>query len=535
MKYFRPAFQFLFFAFLVVSCRPSEVPVEESTVEPEIRFFKPWEVYGTMFHDIQMAGVFEDSKTFVDCTPNSSAEDLVAMYGEFKGQQSFDINRFVEDNFQLPEAPENEKVEEKPFFEHLNRHWDYLTRAGQTSAPESTLIPLPYQYVVPGGRFREVYYWDSYFTSIGLGVSGRTDLIKSMLDNFAHLVETIGYIPNGNRTYFLGRSQPPFFGAMVNLYAQLTTKEKALNYLGALQQEYDFWMDGAEQLSAENPTNRRVVKVRDFVLNRYYDDKSGPRPESYREDVALAEGMDEETSKQLFLDLRAACESGWDFSARWFAEGNDFKTIRTSQILPVDLNSILYHTELVLSELYLEAGEAKLSRDYLKKAENRYNAINSIFWNAEDAMYMDYLWTEQAFTGRISAASFYPMYFKAAQQNYADLQTPTLLQELKNDGGILTTPYSSAQQWDAPNGWAPLQWVAAKGLQHYGFEEEADQIKEGWLSVNQKVFSTTGKMMEKYNVVDTTLLAGGGEYPTQDGFGWTNGIALAFSKAEAKY
>lgn len=535
MKLLRPAFSYLAFALLVFACQPAEAPLQESATGQETDYFKPWKAYGPLFQDVQMAGVFKDSKTFVDCTPNSSAEDLVAMYEEFKGQKDFDINRFVEDNFQLPTIPEKGKVEEKPFFEHLNGHWDYLTREGQTTAQESTLIPLPHQYVVPGGRFREIYYWDSYFTMIGLGVSGRTDLIKSMLDNFSHVVETIGYIPNGNRTYFLGRSQPPFFGAMIYLYAQLTDKATAVAYIEALQKEYDFWMDGAEQLSDDNPTNRRVVKVGEYVLNRYYDDVHEPRPESYREDVELAHGMDEETSKQLFLDLRAACESGWDFSARWFAEGNDFTTIRTSQILPVDLNSILYHTEIVLSELYLEAGDDQASKDYLKKAENRYNAINSIFWNAEASMFMDYLWTDQAFTGRISAASFYPMYFKVAQQNYANEQTPVLLRELKNDGGILTTPYFSGQQWDAPNGWAPLQWVAAAGLKHYGFQEEAGQIKEAWLNVNQKVFSTTGKMMEKYDVADTTLLAGGGEYPTQDGFGWTNGIALAFSKPIVKY
>lgn len=519
---------------LTQSCQ-QPVAEEKQVVRVSKEYFQPWDEYGEMFHDIQMAHIFEDSKTFVDCTPNSSTEDLLALYAEYNDKESFDIAEFVEENFELPPKVDIGEVEPRPFFEHLDRHWDYLTRSGQQDAPLSTLIPLPNNYVVPGGRFREIYYWDSYFTMIGLGVSGRTDLVKSMLDNFAHIVQDIGYIPNGNRTYFLGRSQPPFFGAMVYLYAQLTDKSSALSYLEPLQKEYDFWMDGEYQLTADAPAYRRVVKVDDFVLNRYYDDKHEPRPESYREDVELAEGLEEQEKAQLYLDLRAACESGWDFSARWFAEGNDFGSIRTSQILPIDLNAILYHTEIVLSELYLEAGEADKSKDYLKRAENRYNAINQLFWNQDASVFMDFLWTEKAFTGRVSAASFYPMYFRAAQQNYANQQAPVLLDSLLRDGGVLTTAYGSGQQWDAPNGWAPLQWVAATGLKHYGFEEEAGSIRDRWLAVNQKVFKATGKMMEKYNVSDTTLLAGGGEYPTQDGFGWTNGIALAFSKEDVKY
>ena len=519
---------------LLSACNQSTV--KEAPVSTSVEYYKPWEDLGPIFHDVQMAGVFQDSKTFVDCTPNSNPQELIAIYQEFSGQQDFDLKAFVNENFELPATPKiNKSMDDGAFFNHLDQHWDYLTREGQINVPVSSLLPLPNQYVVPGGRFREIYYWDSYFTMIGLGVSGRTDLIASMLNNFAHLINTVGYIPNGNRTYFLGRSQPPFFGSMVYLYAQLTSKEEALAYLDALQSEYDFWMDGANDLTSDQPADRRVVKVGDFILNRYYDDVQEPRPESYREDVELAEGMTAEAQKQLFLDLRAACESGWDFSARWFAEGNDFRTIRTTQILPVDLNSILYHTEFVLSELYLQAGEEQKSQQMLKKAEQRYQAINEVFWNETDQVFMDYLWTEQAHTGRITAASFYPQYFKVAQQNYASSQSPVLLETLLDDGGILTTPYASGQQWDSPNGWAPLQWVAIQGLRHYGFEAEAQDISNRWLTVNQKVYRGTSKMMEKYNVADTTLLAGGGEYPTQDGFGWTNGVALGLSKDNVSY
>ncbi|MGB0347607.1 MAG: trehalase family glycosidase, partial [Balneolaceae bacterium] len=358
---------------------------------------------------------------------------------------------------------------------------------------------------------------------------------ESMLDNFVYQIETIGYIPNGNRTYFLGRSQPPFFGAMVNLYAQYTSMEEAAKYIPALQAEYDFWMDGKDQLSEENPSYRRVVIVNDFVLNRYHDDRIEPRPESYLEDVELAHGMSEERANKLYLDLRAACESGWDFSARWFEDGNDFTTIRTSEIAPIDLNSILYHTENVLAKLYEADGNETKAVEYQGLAQYRSDAINATFWNDDATMFMDVLWADGSFTDRISAASFYPMYFKAADMELGTAQVPLLLENLRKDGGILTSIDVSGQQWDSPNGWAPLQWIAYKGLDHYGFESEAETMAKDWLSVNYKVYSSTGKMMEKYNVADTTLLAGGGEYPTQDGFGWTNGIALGLDADVDKY
>ncbi len=504
--------------------------------QTEMEYYLPWVELEELFHDVQMDGIFPDSKTFVDYTPKRNPEVILADYRSQKDEEGFDLASFVDENFNPPFQPEAIEIDAtKPMIEHLNNHWASLTRESEDAGEFNSLIPLPSEYVVPGGRFREIYYWDSYFTMIGLGVSGRVDLIESMLDNMAYQVETIGYIPNGNRTYFLGRSQPPFFGAMVYLYAQYTSMEEAAKYLPALQAEYDFWMDGKDQLSEENQVYRRVAKMGDFVVNRYHDDRIEPRPESYLEDVELAHGMSEERANKLYLDLRAACESGWDFSARWFEDGNDFTTIRTSEIAPIDLNSILYHTENVLSKLYDAEGNATKAEEFQVLADTRAEAINSLFWNESVSMYMDVLWVDGAFTDRISAASFYPMYFNAASEEKGKTQAPVLLSELRKDGGILTTLDVSGQQWDSPNGWAPLQWIAYKGLDHYGFRDEARSFAKDWLAVNYKVYSSTGKMMEKYNVADTTLLAGGGEYPTQDGFGWTNGIALALDADVAKY
>ncbi len=486
--------------------------------------------------DIQLSGIFEDSKTFVDSDPIKEPKLILSDYRAFRDNSSFDIGSFVRENFNIPEEKTTDSIRiNEDLDAHLNVLWGQLLRDADKKDGPSTLISLPNEYIVPGGRFREIYYWDSYFTMIGLGVSNRVEIIESMVDNFAHLINEIGYVPNGNRTYYIGRSQPPYFSMMVNLLWQYTDDETALKYLTAIQREYDFWMDGSDNVSDSLVAFRRVVKFNGALLNRYWDDFDTPRPESFKEDIELAHGLTDFDKKKLYRNLRAAAESGWDFSARWFANPDEFSSIRTTEILPLDLNCLTYTMEVMLSRLYQINEQEDLSRHYLKQAENRYNAINDLFWDESRGIYNDIIWTENQLSPYITAASFYPMYLKVARQDFADLQVPTLVEELLIPGGISTSTIESAQQWDMPNGWAPLQWIAVKGLEHYGFGDLSSDIADRWLKVNTKVYRNTGKMMEKYNVSDTTLLAGGGEYPTQDGFGWTNGVFLGLSDKRAKY
>ncbi len=518
------------FSLLFFSC------TDQKDRAQSVEVYKPWESLGELFRDVQMSGIFSDSKTFVDCTPRYDPERILSYYQEQQGSKNFSLKTFIADNFEVPsESNDTSFITNKSLADHIEDHWDNLTRDAEIAIGPSTLIDLPHKYIVPGGRFREIYYWDSYFTMVGLGASGKLDLFRAMLDNFSYLIDEVGFIPNGNRTYYLSRSQPPFFSSMVNTYIQLTSIQDGLKYLPAIQKEYDFWMSGSDQLSEDYPANRRVVLFRGSVLNRYWDDQGEPRPESYREDIELADHLSDEEKPDLYRELRAGAESGWDYSSRWFADPQDFKSIRITSILPVDLNCLMYAMETTLSSLYEASGNYDLHRSYLKKAEERYNALNTLFWNEQANTYQDILWEDEEWTGHITAASFYPMYFKAARKDYADRQMPVLLDNLLSDGGLLTTVHESDQQWDNPNGWAPLQWIAIKGLEHYGWDEQAEGIRDRWIRMNRKVYLNTGKMMEKYNVVDTTLLAGGGEYPTQDGFGWTNGVYLALVGEGIKY
>ena len=152
------------------------------------------------------------------------------------------------------------------------------------------------------------------------------------------------------------------------------------------------------------------------------------------------------------------------------------------------------------------------------------------FWNEENGFFQDYNFEKSAFTSELTLAGAFPLYFGLADENQAEEVKNVLMEKFLKDGGLVTTLEHSGQQWDAPNGWAPLQWICVKGLLNYGYIEEAKDIMTRWLALNEKVFKNTGKMMEKYNVEDLSLLSGGGEYETQDGFGWTNGVALGFKQ-----
>jgi alpha,alpha-trehalase len=483
-----------------------------------------------LYEEVQMSGLFADSKYFVDAIPLQPVGDIMAAYTAARSTPDFNLRRFVETHFQLPaEADNSYRSANKPIHLHLSELWNILTRTPDQQA--GTLIPLPHPYIVPGGRFREVYYWDSYFTMLGLQVSKRVDLIENMVSNFAHLINTLGFIPNGNRSYYLGRSQPPFFASMVLLLMEEKGEEILSKYLSPLEKEYAFWMDGVSQLSDTQTTYRRVVRMPDgAVLNRYWDDMDTPRPEAFTEDKHLAESSGRDP-KEVYRHIRAAAESGWDFSSRWFSDGENMQTIQTTDLIPVDLNCLLCSMEMLLSIMYGKLGQADKDQQMLDNFVKRKKAIQTYCWSEEKGFYFDHQFRTQQLSEQYTLASVFPLYFPIADIKQSASVAKVVEAHFLQPGGLRTTLRNTGQQWDAPNGWAPLQWIAYQAFNRVPYEHKAlaRQIKDNWMRNNEKVYAATGKMMEKYNVSDTDSKAGGGEYPNQDGFGWTNGVYLAFS------
>ena len=487
----------------------------------------PDELYGDLFKDVQIRKIFSDNKTFVDCIPKRKPDEIVSDYNKIRTEHLYNeqIKEFVEANFEIPllSIPGYETDFKDNVIEHIEELWEVLKRKADTPVEGSSLIALPYPYIVPGGRFEEIYYWDTYFTMLGLAKSHKWDVIENMIENFAYLINEFGFIPNGNRTYFLSRSQPPYFSSMIELLASHKGNHIYVKYLNVLQKEYNYWMD-------ESLTTKHVVNMPDGnVLNRYYDQKDTPRPEAYGHELKTAEQYDGDYAL-LFKNLRAACESGWDFSGRWFADGKTLTAIETTDIIPVDLNCLLFHLESSLALAYRYADNTEKSNEYTKKAMLRENAINTFLYDEEEGWYYDYHISKKKLNSHQTIAGITPFFFDIPPSEKIIKAAAIVREKFLKDGGVVTTLINTGQQWDWPNGWAPLQWITIKALDDYGEAELAIEIAKRWAMHNIKVYRNTGKLMEKYNVIDTHLTAGGGEYRSQDGFGWTNGVLLKILK-----
>ena len=482
---------------------------------------------GPLFNDVQSAKLFPDQKTFADAVPKSDPLTILADYRMQRRQSGFDLRHFVDMNFTLPAGGEKYVPPAgQSLREHIDGLWPVLTRTTDKASNKwDSLLPLPKSYVVPGGRFREVYYWDSYFTMLGLAESGHWDKISDMVDNFAYELDTWGHIPNGNRSYYLSRSQPPFFSLMVELLA--THDSEALKkYRPQMEKEYAYWMEGADALQA-GEANKRVVKLEDgSLLNRYWDDRDTPRPESWLDDITTAKSNPNRPATEIYRDLRSAAASGWDFSSRWMDDPQKLGTIRTTSIVPVDLNALMFKMEKLLARASQESGDAASASKYEALATARQKAMEKYLWNDKEGWYADYDLKSKKVRNQLTAAALFPLYVKAAAQDRADKVAAATSSRLLKPGGITTTTVNSGQQWDAPNGWAPLQWVATEGLQNYGQDKVAMDVTWRFLKNVQHTYDREQKLVEKYDVSSTGTGGGGGEYPLQDGFGWSNGVTL---------
>lgn len=460
----------------------------------------------SLFVALHTSGLWEDEKTISDAILKHEAEDILAAFERERTSAHFDLKAFFEKHFELDTAQESSfsgDARKNPV-EHINALWPYLHRPADAPV-RSTKVSLPFSYIVPGGRFQEVYYWDSYFTQLGLLSSNQISWVTDILDNFAYLIETFGHIPNGNRTYYLTRSQPPFFALMVDALAQHSSQkadEIYSKYLPALETEYTFWTQPKRTHNG---------------LTTYYDSATGPRIEMLRTDLEWAEHASKHP--KFYQHLRAACESGWDFSSRWLADPQDLGSIRTLDILPVDLNSLLYFHENLLFKI---TGNVK----YEQAAAARKKALQHEFY-CPDSGFSDLLLPNLEPTGRISAAMLYPLFVNSATKEQATYTAELVQKHLLKEGGIVTTPLHTGQQWDAPNGWAPLNYIAVIGLHQYGHTALAREIAGRFLYSCQTVYERSTKFVEKYDVCDPNSLSSGGEYQLQDGFGWSNGVYLA--------
>ncbi|XP_066389780.1 probable trehalase [Miscanthus floridulus] len=410
-----------------------------------------------------------------------------------------------------------------------------------------TLLPLPGGVVVPGSRFREVYYWDSYWVVRGLLVSKMYDTAKTIVLNLVYMLEKYGFVPNGARSYYINRSQPPLLSSMVlEVYRATRDVEFVRKVFPSLLKEHNFWMSEIHNVAIAD--NHGQV----HNLSRYQARWNKPRPESATIDEELASKVNSMAAKEkLYSEIASAAESGWDFSSRWMRNSSDMTTLATTYIIPVDLNTFIFKMELDIAALAKLVGDDATSEKNLKASRARHIAIDSILWNSEMEQWLDYWlpadadcqrvheWKSNSQNRNIFASNFIPLWLNAYHSGlvrFADeAKSKRVMASLKASGllhaaGIATSLTNTGQQWDFPNGWAPLQHLIAEGLLHSGSEAKilAEDIATRWVRTNYAAYKSTGAMHEKYSVTACGESGGGGEYKPQTGFGWSNGVVLSF-------
>lgn len=417
-------------------------------------------------------------------------------------------------------------------------------------------------FVVPGGRFNEMYGWDSYFEGVGLNIDGRQDLSKAMVENFAYQIEHYGKILNANRSYYLTRSQPPFMTSFIRETYESTDKKDSLwlkaMTRAAMQEYFEVWMNEGKKLTANG-------------LNRYYAEGIGIPPETepghfdeqlqiYAEkyNMPLNEFTEAYQSGNLpnqnnaksdlelpslddyFLHDRSLRESGHDTTWRLDGVCADLNTVA--------LNSLLYKYETDFAYLIKTYFGNSLSYNnqtfdekyWLDKAEARKQLVNQLLWSDKDKVFYDYNFETQEPLVYESATNYYPLWAELSSKEQAEHLKNSLLKTLKAKGGILASSKASvekyatsdvARQWDYPNGWAPHQMMLWRGLMNYGYNEEAQELIYRWLwMITKNAADYNGTIPEKYDVVSRThkVYAEYGnvgtefDYITPSGFGWMN-------------
>mgnify|MGYP004523983637 CR=1 FL=1 len=385
---------------------------------------------------------------------------------------------------------------------------------------EGNLIGLPYPYTTPCANegFTEMYYWDTYFTNAGLIAEGNVQQAKNNADNVRFLIHKYGFMPNGSRTFYLGNTQPPFYYKMVeDIFEKTGDKAWLKESYDALVKEYGYW-----QTNRTAPNGLNVYGPHKDYTKEYIEEKYDYFKYRYRG----FEAKNEEEKSACAHTIVTMCESGWDCCTRFENAGEYYN--------PVDLNSLLYGLEKSMENFskILENGEAAL---WSERAARRKEKMLEIMFDNKRGIFLDWNYKEERFSPVVSAASLYPLFVKL--DDTPEKAIGVLKNELFLKYGVsacVPGEYDYSLQWDYPNVWAPLQYIAYAACKNYGFDSLAERVAETYIKLLDENFAQTGNLWEKYDGL--TGKVANADYNAPKMMGWTAGVYMYFcaqSKHEA--
>ncbi|KAH9628626.1 hypothetical protein HF086_007831 [Spodoptera exigua] len=512
-----------------------------------------------LLHRVQINRVCEYSKAFVDLhmnyDENKTLDDFEKLLNSHNNYLSKDqLKEFVgkyfsEDNglekWTPPDFDGNPKflnaIEDKKlkeFARNIHKLWTHLGKKVKVDVFKNpdrySLIPVSHGFFIPGGRFTEMFYWDTYWVVKGLLIAGMQETTKGILENFFELVDQLGYVPMASRWYHEKQSQPPLLTEMVAAYYKDTNdKEFLRNNIAYLEKEIDFWL-----------SNRSVDTEKDgkhYKVHRYFVSIGRPRPFYYYTDIELIESFTNQTD--ILKGIWSAVESGWDFSSRWFADPEETERenpridIRTMFISPVDLNAIIASALQHMANFHTDLMNVDKANTYAQLAQQLRDTIESVFWNEEDGVWYDYDLNLQSQRKYFYLSNFSPLWLSAVRSDFVKAKGEKILNylidsgALEYPGGVPISMVNSGEQWDFPNTSPPFISVLVNALESIGTEkakELALQIAEKYVRASHVSFINYGNLCEKYDVNEFGKCGEGGERPTQIGFGWSIGVVLEF-------
>ena len=522
----------------------AKIPLHHIEELPSVRISRLirdyfWNGLTRTIDEVGIANLMHDTKNA------SLASDKLSIYIPFEDKLALQYYNKLESSFPIEAIQLPEDIS-PAYVKTLNTRPGILSLKLEEQNSEIKGVP----FVVPGGRFNEMYGWDSYFESVGLILDGKVDLAKAMADNFQYEIEHYGKILNANRSYYLNRTQPPFYSSLIREVYEVTRDKNWLNlHLKTAIKEYEtVWMVQGKRLT-ETGLNRYLAGGLgmppecekghfDAVLKPYADSLKMPLDE-YISKYESGEIVNKEVD-DYFVHDRTVRESGHDTSYRIEANCADLNL--------VELNALLYKYETDFAEIIesefnnsFQIDSKNYTSDYwLKRSAERKNLIDKYLWNAEKGMYFDYDFVNETQSDFVAATTFTPLWANIASQEQADAIVKKAIPLLKENGGITGSTAESrgeisenrpARQWDYPNGWAPHQMMIWRGLLNYGFADELQELVYRWLfMITKNAVDYNGTIPEKYDVVAAThkVFAEYGnvgtdfEYITQEGFGWMN-------------
>nr|XP_022911637.1 trehalase-like [Onthophagus taurus] len=516
--------------------------------------------YGKLLTTIQNSRIFHDSKTFVDMKMRRTVFETVGAFNLLMTQYDdspsrevlesyvrdyFEQESELEDWFPLDFMPEPKFLdtirdpEMNNFAKHLVWLWPKLGRKLKQEvhlSPEQySLIPLSNGIIIPGGRSREIYYWDTYWIINGLLISEMYETARGLIDNLIYTVKIYGFVPHGGRIYYAQRSQPPLLTCMAANYIRYTNDVDWLrSNILFLKRELKHWRS-KRMIPIE-------VNLHTYNMAHYAIEGHGPRPESFHDDVEITSHLETEKEKEeVYINIKSAVQSGWTFSSRWiYDEEGDSKAslshTQTTLIIPVDLNAFIHKAFSDMSYLFGKLGNVERQVYWQEKADDIAFAIDKVLFDQKDLTWYDYNIKLRAHRKKFYASNFTPLWTGAykkedtAKVAKGTVDYITKMGLLDYKGGMPTSLEYSGQEWDFPNAWPPLQAILVQGLERTGQPEAqimAKQMATRWVHANLQGYNESGVMYEKYNCVEAGKY-GTGEYIPQVGFGWSNSVVLEF-------